>query len=241
MNLTAARTGLKVVRNVNLEVRKGEVLGISGLMGSGRTELLLGIFGAYPGKIEGEVLVQGKRVHIRGPADAIRHGIYLVPEDRRLSGLVMTFTVSENITLASLESIARFGTIDRAREYRLGERIRQDLDIKTPSLDTPVPNLSGGNQQKIVIGKWLARSAPEVLFLDEPTRGIDVGAKHEIYNIINSLAKSGIAVVIVSSELPEVVGLCDRILVMNEGQIRGEFLREEVNEEKIMYAATVGA
>jgi len=241
MNLTAASTGLKVVRNVSFEVRKGEILGISGLMGSGRTELLLGIFGAYRGKIEGEVSVQGKRVQIRGPADAIRHGIYLVPEDRRLSGLVMTFTVSENITLASLDGIARFGTIDLAREYRLGERIRRDLAIKTPSLETPVPNLSGGNQQKIVIGKWLARKAPEVMFLDEPTRGIDVGAKHEIYNIINSLSRSGIAVVIVSSELPEVVGLCDRILVMNEGQIRGEFLREEVDEEKIMYAATVGA
>lgn len=241
LNQIKAGTDKKIIKNVSFKVRRGEILGISGLMGSGRTELLMGIFGAYSGKTTGEVLVLGKQVRIRQPLDAIQYGIYLVPEDRHLEGLVMTFSVSENLSLASLNNISKFIAIDSSREYRLCESVRNDLSIKTPSLRTPVTSLSGGNQQKIVIGKWLARKAPVILFLDEPTRGIDVGAKHEVYNIIHHLAKKGIAVVMVSSELPEVVGVCDRILVMSEGRLKAEFLRNEFDEEKIMYASTISA
>lgn len=241
LNQTKAGTDKKIIKNVCFKVRRGEILGISGLMGSGRTELLMGIFGAYSGKTTGEVLVLGKQIRIRQPLDAIQHGIYLVPEDRHLEGLVMTFSVSENLSLTSLNNISKLIAIDSSREYRLCESVRNDLSIKTPSLSTPVTSLSGGNQQKIVIGKWLARKAPVILFLDEPTRGIDVGAKHEVYNIIHHLAKKGIAVVMVSSELPEVVGVCDRILVMSEGRLKAEFLRNEFDEEKIMYASTISA
>ncbi len=240
LSLTPPDGSEKVVRNVSLEVRKGEILGVSGLMGAGRTELLLGMFGAFKGKIEGETRICGKRADIRSPVDAVANGIFLVPEDRRLNGLVMSFSVGKNITLASLDNVSRLGFLNQNREAELQEKIGALLAIRTPSYDTAIDNLSGGNQQKVVIGKWLARGDPRVLFLDEPTNGIDVGAKFEMYVIMNDLARKGIGIVLVSSELPELIGVCDRIVVMREGQITGEFSHEEASEEKIMYAATIG-
>jgi ABC-type sugar transport system ATPase subunit len=241
MTLTSREKETPVVKNASFHVRRGEILGIAGLMGAGRTELLLGIFGAFQGKIEGEVLVKGRKAVIKDPADAIDLGMSLVPEDRRNAGLVMTFNVAKNLTLASLRNISRLSFISLNKEIRYGMQIKDNIKIKMPSLETDIGNLSGGNQQKVVIGKWLARGEPVVLFLDEPTRGIDVGAKHEIYTIINDLAKRGISIVMVSSELSEILGLCDRVLVMHEGKISGEFPRDEATEEKIMHAATLGA
>ncbi len=240
MTLTAPEGGKKVVRNVNLQVREGEILGVAGLIGAGRTEMLFGVFGAFKGKCEGEVHVGGKQVEIRNPSDAIDNGIFLVPEDRRLNGLVMNFSVGKNITLASLAKISRLGILNQNDEARLQEETGALLAIKTTSYDAEIGNLSGGNQQKVIVARWLARSELRVLFLDDPTNGIDVGAKFEMYGIMNDLAQKGVGVVLVSSELPELLGVCDRIVVMRDGEITGEYSREEADEEKIMYSATIG-
>ncbi len=207
-----------------MRVRKGEVLGIAGLMGAGRSELLMSVFGAQAGRSSGEFFVEGKRVSLNSPADAIRHGIGFVTEDRKRFGLVLDQTILNNLTLAALKQIAGRFVINPGQETAAALGPMQTLRVKAGSVLTVTGNLSGGNQQKVVLGKWLLTD-PKVLFLDEPTRGIDVGAKQEIYAQINRLAEAGLAIVLVSSELPEILGLSDRIMVLHEGKLTGEFTR----------------
>jgi ribose transport system ATP-binding protein len=227
-----------VLHDINFEVRQGEVLGLAGLVGAGRTETARAIFGADPidsGKIE----VLGKSVKIRSPQDAIRHGIGLVTEDRKQQGLVLGMAIRENTTLANLDLLATLGFIRRREEREVAEKYRGDLSIKTPTIEQAVQNLSGGNQQKVVLAKWLFTGS-KVLIFDEPTRGIDVGAKSEIYKLMNELAAKGVAIIMISSELPEILGMSDRILVMHEGRIAGELSRAEADQESIMHLATGG-
>jgi len=229
--------GKLLVRDVSFKVRRGEVLGVAGLMGAGRSELLMGIFGAWPGRVSGEVYVGGRKVKVSRPSDAIRHGVGFVTEDRKRFGLVLDQTILNNMTLAGLRKLSgRFVTRVDA-EAAAGERAKKELRVKANSVFTVVGTLSGGNQQKVVLAKWLLTN-PRVLFLDEPTRGIDVGAKQEIYAQINRLAKEGLAIVLVSSELPEVLGLSDRVLVLHEGRVTGEFRRSEATPEAVMACAT---
>ncbi len=227
----------KLVDDVSFEVREGEVLGIAGLMGAGRSELLSAIFGAWRGNHSGEVLVDGKSVSINSPGDAIKNGIGFVTEDRKRYGLILDQTIMENSTLAGLKKISGKFLINRSKEVVATKDAMETLNVKANSPMTVTGTLSGGNQQKVVLGKWLL-TKPKVLFLDEPTRGIDVGAKQEIYAEINELAKQGLAIVMVSSELPEVLGLSDRILVLHEGHLTGEFSKVEATPEKVMAAAT---
>ncbi|MDQ3667712.1 MAG: ATP-binding cassette domain-containing protein, partial [Acidobacteriota bacterium] len=229
--------GKKLVEKVSFSVRRGEVLGIAGLMGAGRSDLLMAIFGAHAGSRTGVVRIAGKAVHISNPAEAIKQGIGFVTEDRKRFGLVLDQTILSNMTLAGLRRISgRFITSVDA-ESAAGERAMKDLRVKANSVFTIAGTLSGGNQQKIVLAKWLLTN-PRVLFLDEPTRGIDVGAKQEIYAQINALAKTGLAIVLVSSELPEVLGLSDRIVVLHEGRMTGEFTRASATPEAVMACAT---
>jgi D-xylose transport system ATP-binding protein len=230
---------MKVNDNISFSVRKGEILGIAGLMGSGRTELVMSLFGAYGGKSEGEVWIERKKVNIRSVQDAIQAGVALVTEDRKRLGLVLGMDVKTNTTLASLKKISRWGVMNENEEMKCSQRFVQKLKTKTPSLETPVGTLSGGNQQKVVIAKWLM-SKPKILILDEPTRGIDVGAKYEIYQLMNQLAQEGVAIIMISSELPEILGMSDRILVMKEGKFVKELLKDEATQENIMLAATGG-
>jgi len=238
-NLTAfeAETDKKLVDNISFAVRRGEVLGIAGLMGAGRSELLMSIFGAHLGKSSGEIFVEGKRVSINSPSEAIENGIGFVTEDRKRFGLILEQTILDNMTLAGLKQISGAFLIHRTRESVAAKKSMADLRVKANSPLTVAGTLSGGNQQKVVLGKWLL-TKPKVLFLDEPTRGIDVGAKQEIYANINALAKQGLAIVMVSSELPEIIGLSDRVLVLHEGKLTGEFSKQEVTPEKVMAAAT---
>ncbi len=239
-NLTAYSADIpdkKLVDNVSFSVRKGEVLGIAGLMGAGRTELLIAVFGAWPGKFSREIEIDGKDVSIGSPGDAIEKGIGFVTEDRKRFGLILEQTIVENMTLAGLRHISGRFITNRLREAMAANGAMRSLRIKANSPLTLTNTLSGGNQQKVVLGKWLL-TGPKILFLDEPTRGIDVGAKQEIYNEINNLAKEGLAIVLVSSELPEVLGLSDRVLVLHEGRFAGEFTRDEATPEKVMAAAT---
>ncbi len=229
--------GRKVVDNVSFTVRKGEVLGIAGLMGAGRTELLMALFGVWQGNYSCEIEVDGKLVAINSPADAIANGIGFVTEDRKRFGLILEQSILDNMTLAGLRSISGKILTHRSREKLAASESMQSLRIKANSPMTMTGTLSGGNQQKVVLGKWLL-TMPKILLLDEPTRGIDVGAKQEIYSEINKLAKAGLAIVLVSSELPEVLGLSDRVIVLHEGRLTGEFTREEATPEKIMAAAT---
>jgi D-xylose transport system ATP-binding protein len=229
--------GKLLVKDVSFKVRSGEVLGVAGLMGAGRSELLMGIFGAWPGRVAGEVYVDGKRVKVGRPSDAIRHGVGFVTEDRKRFGLVLDQTILNNMTLAGLRKLSGRFVTDVDAEAAAGERARKELRVKANSVFTVVGTLSGGNQQKVVLAKWLLTN-PRVLFLDEPTRGIDVGAKQEIYAQINRLAEEGLAIVLVSSELPEVLGLSDRVLVLHEGRATGEFRREEATPEAVMACAT---
>lgn len=228
-----------IINSVSLQIRKGEILGISGLMGVGRTELVTSIFGGYAGKKSGEIFINGEKVEINEPKDAIKNGLGLVSEDRKRYGLVMEQTITVNTTLASIDMICDWGILNSNKENLYTNKYVENLRIKTPSLETKVSNLSGGNQQKVILAKWLMTN-PKILFLDEPTRGIDVGAKFEIYNIMNELVKQGVAIVMISSELPEILGMSDRILVMHEGAIKGEFDYQEATQEKIMYCATGG-
>jgi D-xylose transport system ATP-binding protein len=225
------------VEDVSFSVRRGEVLGIAGLVGAGRSELLMAIFGAHPGRRRGEFFVDGSRVTIDAPSDAIAAGIGFVTEDRKRFGLLLEHTIVTNLTLAALKRISGPLITDVDAETAAGERSMKELRIKATSVFTIVNTLSGGNQQKVVLAKWLLTD-PKVLFLDEPTRGIDVGAKQEIYAQINRLAAEGMAIVLVSSELPEVLGLSDRVLVLHEGRMTGEFSREEATAEAVMAAAT---
>src|SRR5215218_978074 len=230
----------KLVDNISFSVRKGEVLGIAGLMGAGRTELLMAIFGAWNGKCSREIVIGGKTVEINSPADAIENGVGFVTEDRKRFGLILEQTILDNITLAGLKRISGIFLTNRSREAMAAKIPMQSLRVKANSPLTIAGTLSGGNQQKVVLGKWLLTN-PKVLFLDEPTRGIDVGAKQEIYAEINKLAKEGMAIVLVSSELPEVLGLSDRVIVLHEGRLTGEFDRSSASPEKVMAAATGGS
>jgi D-xylose transport system ATP-binding protein len=225
------------VEDVSFEVRRGEVVGIAGLMGSGRTELLMALFGAFGGRVTGRIMVEGREAKIGSPADAIRYGIGFVTEDRKRYGLLLDQSVTENLSLASLKQISGRWMLHPAKEAAAAAVPTAKLRIKAPSPATVTGTLSGGNQQKVVLGKWLL-TRPKILFLDEPTRGIDVGAKQEIYREINALAKDGLAIVLVSSELPEIIGLSDRVMVLHKGRKSGEFTREEASPEKIMAAAT---
>ncbi len=238
-NLTAfeAETDKKLVDGISFAVRRGEVLGIAGLMGAGRSELLMSIFGAHLGKSSGEIFVEGKPVSINSPSEAIENGIGFVTEDRKRFGLILEQTILDNMTLAGLKQISGAFLTHRNRESVAAKKSMADLRVKANSPLTVAGTLSGGNQQKVVLGKWLL-TKPKVLFLDEPTRGIDVGAKQEIYANINALAKQGLAIVMVSSELPEIIGLSDRVLVLHEGKLTGEFSKQEVTPEKVMAAAT---
>ena len=230
--------GEKQVKDASFYAAKGEILGIAGLMGSGRTELVTGIFGAYPKSARGEVYLEGKKLEIKSPQDAIDHGIGLVTEDRKAMGLVLGQSVLQNMTISSLETVSnRLGVINKAQERKLAKGYVEQLNIKTPGLDVAIDTLSGGNQQKVIVAKWL-NTMPKVLILDEPTRGIDVGAKVEIYNLLNKLVEDGVTVIMISSELPEVMGMSDRILVMCEGEIAAELTREEATKELIMEYAT---
>ena len=230
-----SREGL---HDISLEVRRGEILGLAGLVGAGRTEVARAIFGADPIDT-GEIYLDGKRVRIRSPKDAIKLGIGLVTEDRKALGLILGMAVRENISLANLGILSKLGFVIRRKERDVASSYVEDLMIKTPSVEQAVQNLSGGNQQKVVLAKWLFTQS-RVLMFDEPTRGIDVGAKTEIYQLMNKLAEKGVAIIMISSELPEILGMSDRIIVMHDGSIAGELTREEATQEKIMHLATGG-
>jgi putative multiple sugar transport system ATP-binding protein len=224
----------QVIKNVKLQVRKGEVLGIAGLMGAGRTELAMSVFGrAYGQRISGSAFLHGKEIDVGTIAKAIANGLAYVTEDRKGCGLVLHDKVKNNVSLANLPGVSNRSVIDDRREYSVARDFRNKLNIRCSSVFQQTVNLSGGNQQKVVLSKWLF-SDPEVLILDEPTRGIDVGAKYEIYTIINTLASEGKGIILISSEMPELLGMCDRICVMNEGAFVGEFSAAEATQEKIM-------
>ncbi len=223
--------------NINFVLKKGEVLSIAGLVGAGRTELLRAIFGAD--KIDsGKIFLNDKEININSPIDAIENGIALLNEDRKEEGLVLNFSVAENITAAKLDSITELGFLKKSVEKNIAKKYIDDLSIKTPGINQKCINLSGGNQQKVALAKWLYSNA-EILMLDEPTRGIDVGAKQEIYLIINELVKQGKSIILVSSEMPEVLALSDRIIVLHEGKIKGEFdnKNKQVTSEQILHYA----
>lgn len=230
------RPGDFTVKDVSFEVRRGEVLGLFGLMGAGRTELLQTIFGLHPKSSTGEVWIEGRQVTIESPEDAIEAGLALAPEDRKAEGLVLSMSVSDNASLSCLNKVKRIGLLQPVQERKLVERYIKRLRVKTPSLNQLALYLSGGNQQKVVLAKWLA-TEPKVLLLDEPTRGIDINAKKEIYTLIDELARSGLAVVMVSSELPEILAVADRIIVLAEGRQTAEFQRGEATEENVLKAA----
>ena len=218
-------TERKVVDDVSMNVRRGEVVGISGLMGAGRTELAMSIFGkSYGTNISGQLFIDGKEVHLRNVKDAIRNKLAYVTEDRKGNGLILTNPIKINTTMANLDAVSTHTVIDKDKEYGVAVDYKEKLNTKCPTVEQNVGNLSGGNQQKVLLAKWMFAD-PDVLILDEPTRGIDVGAKYEIYCIINQLVAEGKSVVMISSELPEVLGMCDRIYVMNEGRIVGELDR----------------
>lgn len=227
------------LKDISFEVRRGEILGIAGLMGAGRTELISTIFGAHDGRWSGEIVIDGIGVQIRAPREAIQYGMALVSEDRKRYGLLLEVDVTGNMTLASLGSssdITSHGIINENMALEKSEYYVDSLQIKTTSLEVPVNHLSGGNQQKVVLGKWLM-THPKVLFLDEPTRGIDVGAKAEIHMLMAKLAQEGVAIVFVSSELPEILGMSDRVMVLHEGEITGEFINDNLTQEDILRCA----
>lgn len=226
----------KFIKGVNLHVRKGEILGIAGLMGSGRTELAMSIFGrSYGRHISGKVLLRGQEVDVSTVEKAVNHGIAYVTEDRKGYGLVLENEIKHNISLANLPGVSKLGVINDGREYSVAKEFQRKINIRCPDVFQYVGNLSGGNQQKVVLSKWLF-AGPEVLILDEPTRGIDVGAKYEIYCLIAELAKEGKCIILISSEMPELLGMVDRLYVMNEGEFVAEMDVAEASQEKIMRA-----
>src|SRR5262245_52983137 len=223
------------VRGVSLSIRAGEILGLAGLVGAGRTELARILFGLTPAT-DGGILLRGKPVVVRTPSDAVDLGIAYVPEDRRRHGVILELPIVENATLAILRRVARNGFIDFRREREIAESYVDKLAVKTPSIDAPAGNLSGGNQQKVALSRWLATD-PAVIILDEPTQGIDVGAKSEIHKLMVDLAARGMAILMISSELPEVLGMSDRIAVLRGGAVAGVLPREEATQEKILALA----
>ncbi|WP_018591609.1 multiple monosaccharide ABC transporter ATP-binding protein [Terrisporobacter glycolicus] len=227
-------SGRKVVDNVSINVRKGEVVGISGLMGAGRTELAMSVFGkSYGTNISGQIFINGKEVKLNTVKDAIYNKLAYVSEDRKGNGLILSNPIRVNTTMARMDKISKNNVINKDEEVKVAEEYKEKLKTKCPSIEQNVGNLSGGNQQKVLLSKWMF-AEPDVLILDEPTRGIDVGAKYEIYCIINDLVAAGKSVIMISSELPEVLGMSDRIYVMNEGKIVGELNKEEADQELIM-------
>ncbi len=226
--------GKKVVDNVSLKVHKGEVVGVAGLIGAGRTELAMSIFGkAYGTKISGTLIKDGEVLQLTGVPDAIAHGLAYITEDRKGNGLVLGDSIKHNVTLAHPKAISEHGVVDQDKEAQSVEVYRTKLGIKCPTIEQKVGNLSGGNQQKVLVGKWMF-AQPDIMMLDEPTRGVDVGAKYEIYQIINDLIAEGKSILMISSEMPELLGMCDRIYVMNEGKLIAELTREEASQEVIM-------
>ncbi len=224
----------QVVKDVNLTIRRGEIVGIAGLMGAGRTELAMSMFGkSYGKKTTGEMIKEGKKLDLSNVTQAIEAGIAYVSEDRKEYGLILMDDIKQNITLANLKKITNKTVLNENEEHVVAEEYRKKMNIKTPSVKQIVGNLSGGNQQKVVLSKWMF-SEPDLLILDEPTRGIDVGAKYEIYTIMNQLADQGKGILVISSELPEIIGMCDRVYVMNEGRITGEVNRSEATQETLM-------
>ncbi|MEG2575932.1 MAG: sugar ABC transporter ATP-binding protein, partial [Christensenella sp.] len=224
-----------VFENISFKLHRGEILGFSGLMGAGRTEVMRAIYGLD--RLDGgEIFIGGEKVRIKGPNDALEHKIGLVNEDRKGVGLVLPMSIRKNLTLSNLNKYFKGVVIGKKHENELADKMIDELSIKTPSGEQTVKNLSGGNQQKVVLGKLLLDEA-EIMILDEPTRGIDIGAKSEIYKLICNLAEQGKAVIVVSSEMPEILGLCDRIIVLHEGVITGELMRDEFSQEEIMKLA----
>ncbi len=237
-NAYSPELGRQVLKDVAFNVRKGEIVGFAGLMGSGRTEVALSIFGNAVGyQISGDLLLKGQKKELHGPEDAIKHGLAYVSEDRKGNGLILIQDVKQNICLANLLEIANRGVVDNNAEVKVANGYKSSLNIKTPTVEQKVVNLSGGNQQKVSLAKWLFVK-PDVLILDEPTRGIDVGAKYEIYTIINRLAQEGMSILLISSELPEVLGMSDRVYIVASGRIAGELPIAEATQEKIMHLAT---
>lgn len=233
-------TTRKVVDDVSFNVKAGEIVGLAGLMGAGRTELAMSLFGrSYGTNISGTVHKNGQQIQLRTVDEAIKHGFAYATEDRKHYGLNLIGDITVNVSAVALSKLARFGIIDRNREYKVADSFREQMNIKAPSVASITGKLSGGNQQKVVLSKWIY-SGPDVLILDEPTRGIDVGAKYEIYGIINELAAQGKAVVVISSELPELLGLADRILAISEGCLTGEVSRADATQEALMKYMTMG-
>jgi D-xylose transport system ATP-binding protein len=233
-------SGKTRLHDVNLQLRAGEVLGIGGLMGAGRTELLMHLYGVWGNRASGSVMLDGKPLSPKDPARTLRAGLALVSEDRRRYGLILEEPIGFNLSLSSLHEVTSRGLINRGRETQRNRRMYDTLQVKATGLEAVVGRLSGGNQQKVVIGKALL-TQPQVVMLDEPTRGIDVGAKIEIYELINRLTEEGKAVLLVSSELPELIGMSDRIIMLNEGRIGGTFTRQEATQERLMQAAMSAA
>lgn len=230
--------GRSVLKNVDFHLKKGEIVGFAGLMGSGRTELALSLFGNPTNfRIDGELYINGQRKHFQHPQEAIDAGMAYISEDRKGSGLILIQDIKQNISLANLREIAKNGIVDDNAEVKVAEEYRRSLNIRTPSIEQKVLNLSGGNQQKVSLAKWLFVK-PNILILDEPTRGIDVGAKFEIYSIMAGLVKQGMSIIMISSELPEVLGMSDRVYIVSTGRITGELPIAEATQEKIMHLAT---
>jgi ribose transport system ATP-binding protein len=235
LELADVRTSYRPDQGVSFSVRAGEILGLAGLVGSGRTELARAVFGLEP-MLGGEIRIDGRKVALGSPREAIRRGVYLVPEDRKRSGLVLSFRISHNIGLAGLKSLSRRGIVDRAAERREAEAQKKKLDIRCPDITAEAGSLSGGNQQKVVLAKWLSMQ-PRVLIFDEPTRGVDVGAKHEIYRLMRELSDHGVGILMISSDMEEVIGVSDRIAVMHEGAIAGFLQRSQFTEENVLSLA----
>jgi inositol transport system ATP-binding protein len=225
-----------IVEGVSFDLRRGEILGLAGLMGAGRTEVIEGLFGVKP-LDAGEVTIKGKPVRIKSPQDAIRHGMALLTEDRKLTGIMPVLAVRDNMMIASLGNYTKAGMLNKRIINETCAREKTRLELKTPSMDQLIKLLSGGNQQKVLVSRWLL-TVPDILILDEPTRGIDVGAKSEIHRLMSKLAQEGKAIIMISSELPEILGMSDRVIVMHEGRVGGEFERNEASQENIMRAAT---
>jgi len=232
-------SGHEVVHDVSFKAHRGEILGVAGLMGAGRTELFTSIFGAFGPHHRGEVRIEGKAVHIRSTVDAVKHGLFLVTEDRKRYGLVLGMDVKSNTVMASLDQVSRAGVLDENAEVFKTSQLVERLRTKVTSVEMTTRNLSGGNQQKVVLQKALM-TQPKLLILDEPTRGIDVGAKYEIYKIMNELIADGVAIVMISSEMEEILGMSDRILVMNQGRISGDLQRDQATQETIMHSSIGG-
>ena len=225
-------------KDINIKAKKGEVLGISGLMGAGRTEIMRSVFGLDP-KDSGEVFIDGKKIEIKNPADAIKNKIGFVTENRQEEGLILDESIRENISLLNFDKFSKNSFIDKAKEKNLSDNLVDSFKVKTQSSESKISDLSGGNQQKVVFAKWYA-IGPEILILDEPTKGVDVGAKREIYDLIKDLTNKGVSIILISSDLPELISLSNRIYVIHEGKIQGELLKKDASQEKIMTLATGG-